>query len=624
MPNRVVIQADINNYAAQFVGAPRQMQIGDIILNTRTGTHADGKGALFYSTIATVFAGARNGANIWIDGATLGVIYDFRFTNGGTGTEFAISDSTHYATFRLIPGTQLKCVRNTSSNNGYTVLILDIKFWKIYAENDAYPGMRDGVGNSVFLRGRFGWWISGGLDLNSAHQLSIDAIDGGNFEGVGVEIEHGFSASRYTGGSYDRTVSGSMRRCYLHDGISGEGFYWGATHAAPLAKLKGITIDDCIIARRAAESIQLQHLINDPGAKARVQHFVVYCGATDWVNAFQPNQDSGIQWSLNTGGNYMQNFIVDGCPGNQFVIYGSPDYASDGGYNIVQRGLFHNGGNIFLYIQNSTNQGLKAVFRRLVIRGFTDVYFEDTGEAVQAYMAGSNNGSDKNIFMNIKYDNSKAAFFQNSSSFDILNVTNDNTTPAPSHIRSGFSNAEVKRLRKWSEFWGDYWANTNGTRMTIRIDDILINAVDGVEYKFYKALTNHSATAAKRPDLSPTDFVLLTWDTAGTRSDKAGFNSGSVQSDYPPDDLRQTADSTYNVLKYGLRSNPMNTTYTQIQIFRSKDLSGSGAVAIPGANTVNYTPEEADYNMYLFLGVRVKDANGVFGDWRYSNKTLVQ
>jgi hypothetical protein len=86
--------------------------------------------------------------------------------------------------------------------------------------------------------------------------------------------------------------------------------------------------------------------------------------------------------------------------------------------------------------------------------------------------------------------------------------------------------------------------------------------------RFYKALTNHSSTEATRPDRDTTNWVVLTWDESGVRSDHVGWQSGDTQSYVPPRDIRLSAGSEYESIgrRRGLSFGPTNYSEYQWQV----------------------------------------------------------
>lgn len=624
MANRVCIQADLDAYAANFAGSGFTMQIGDIIINTATSTAGDGKQRIFYTNGATAFAGARQGATIWIDGAALPLIYDFRLNNGDTGPSsiWNISSEAAPVHVRPIPGTQVHLERNALTNSGYTFLMHDIKFLTIDGENNAYPGMREWSPSRVFLRGSFGFWISGGDQLlggDSGHMISISVPNGGHLTLRGIETEHGFAAIRYQGIARDEIADFTCERCYLHDGCTGEGFYLGATAPPPLCKLRNMNIRDVIVARRAAESIQLQHLIAS-SQKASVRNFVVYASSMDYLDAFQPSQDGCFQWSCDQGNNYIEDFIVDGWASTGVTCYGSDQAVADPNIPAcMQRGYFQEGRSTLMFIHNSTVHGMKWQWKDLFIRRMNNTYYEG-GETPVLHLISNNNGTDKHQFMNILTDTSKDKLFQSLSNFEIINSKRDasftGTQYDPVYVRSGFYES-VEKLQTWASNYALYLSPTEAA-IPFTAGDIVVNIVENVEYAFYKCILTHTSTPSTRPDLDPTHWTKLTWDSTGLRSDQPGWNSGLTQSKYPPDDFRLVADNYWNLKGYGLLANEQNTVYSQYQWYRSNNADGSGAVAIPGAKSLKYTPQEVDRNRYLALAVRVKGSNGIFDTQRYS------
>lgn len=637
MANRVVIQADIDNYVDAFAGSHFAMQIGDVIINTRTNPGgSDGKGAFFCATSAATFPGTRIGATIWLDGTSLGTLYDFRLTNGTTNTEWYISEPDNFCHIRPIPGTQVYVERNTVTNNGYTMLILDIAYVELNGETDGYPGMRDGLGQT-FLRGSFGIHLSGGTDLNAAHMLSVGVPYAlgriGHFKIIGVEVEHGFSAVRFEGGNYEFIADFTVKRSYLHDGISGEGFYLGATHGPPYTKLRNLNIEDMIITRRAAESIQIQHLI-DGGTRAEIKNFVIYAGDSDWMNAFQPFQDAAIQVSDDDGNHYMANGVIDGYSSTGYVVYGSvptlpeptPTYTKP---ITLQNCLFNSARGSFLYINNSTINGIRWEYDKIYLRHFTNEYYTQTQEPVTMYYIGQNNGTDTHHFTRIKVDGQvKTSIFQSiSNKFEIINVATDgsltNSQYEPSYVRSGFYETADKIKGNWYSVWGAYFQNPTNTPIIFYVGDIVSGVVDTQPFRMYKCIVQHSSTSLTRPDLDSTHWLLLRWDTFGVRNDQGGYNSATIQSYYPPDDFRLKADSYWNLEGMGLSTNEPNTLYTQYQWFRARYSDGTDSVPIPGGKILRYKFTDTDKSMYARLGIRVKASNGDYGDWKYSAWKLV-
>lgn len=628
MANRVVISADVSAYAVAMSGCNTPMVIGDIIINTRTSTHIDGKGLLQITDAATTFAGARTGATIWIDGAALGTLYNFRLTNGGTGIEWKISDAARPAYFRPVWNTQVKVERNASSNGGYSFLFLDCKHIVIDGENDAYPGMRDGVGtHGVFIRGTFGFWATGGVTLDSNHVYSTGVVDGGSMIIRGCEAEHGFAAIRFNGDDVDKIGDFTAERLYLHDAVNGEGFYIGATHAPPLSKLRNLCIRDVIITRRAAESIQIQHLISS-SERAVVENFQIFVGDARWISEFQPGQDSCIQWSCDQGNQYIQNGVIDGWASSGLVVYGSTLTVPDSRFpSIIQNCVFNDGRGIFLYINVSTTQGMRWIYRRIYLTNFNNTYYTETGELFADYYIATNAGTDKHQFLQIQYDGiGKSNLYQNDAGFDKLKINKNTNLGTIKYHNSGWYEP-AEKIQQWFEFYANYFNGSNGTRVHWLIGDIAINLVNTKEFAFYKCLVEHDANSSLRPDLAYTGatptWKKLSWDTLGIRNDQITWSSGVTQSSYPPDDFRLVADNEWNLKDMGLCSNIQNTKYTQYQWYRAKDNIGTGALPIPNGKTLEYTPQFCDIGRYLTIGIRAKDMNGIYGNIMYGSWMLV-
>lgn len=623
MPNRNVTLADISTYGSQLT-------LDDVIINTRTSTHADGKGAVVITNAATQFPTTRMGAKIWLDGDALGTLYDFKFHNGDDGETSkwsTVSNLGNKLWFQIIPETQLNLVRNDSSNGGYTMLILDIQNVGINGCNDAYPGLRDYFEEeNIFIPGRFGISISGGTDLTpllAGHGLSIGTPDDGHFTVKGVEVKHHFAAIRYQGGNYTNVSGIDIENCLLHNAVDGEGLYLGATHGLPYALLRKINLKNVIVAHRAAEAFQFQHLIESGEGIGIVENFVIYGNNIAWKKEFQPGQDSCLQYSFNEADHKTRNGIIDVWGSNGVVNYGTtgsfPDPTKPA---IIQNCLFNRGGGILKFINVSTTAGVVWDMRKLFVRGFTNIYYTDKGAPIEDYYVGNNNGTDKHRYKDIRYDGvGKTKFFQDTSGLEILKVTLDDSLPAPDYINPGFSEEEI--VEQWFQYFGGYHfipvETTRPTHWTT--NHIAINCETGVEYAFYKCIEEHDSTSV-RPRLS-SKFVRLTWDAYTIRSDKAGHDSGTTQSDYPPYDLRLKANTFYNLKEIGLLNNKPNTMYSQYQWHRSNTIAGLNPKIIPGGFNESYIPTEDDRGKYLACKTRVKNDLGETSEWSWSSWILV-
>ena len=607
MANRLATTTDVATYGNGMV-------VNDIILDTPTASSGGGFD-MSISTFGTTFSGARTGANIWVNG-NLGTFYKWNFGNGGTPMPFSTTAGSP-VTIKPLPGTRIRFVRNASSNSGYTASLNDIKHLVVDGENNAFPGMRDGVGaHSVFLKDQFGMQFSSGqgaaFRTDGAHNFAIFGVDGGSIALRGIEAMHAFSMLRLHAANQNVTIDLELKRCYLHDSLTGEGLYFGMTSGSPVPKFRNFLLEDFIITRCGTEAIQLQHFLR--GSKdGYVRNFVVYAAATDWLNAFGGFQDNGVQLLYAEGGTWMKDGIVDGFGDNGFNINGSAEGSYKSVPTVVENVLVNDGRNTGLYFNANTTNGLTREWRKIFFRAFNNTYGE-VGTA-RSFVISQNNGSEKHKFIDCQWDGSKTSLFQATTGYEIINFVNA-AMPAPEYVNHGFPDETAEQIEIWKQNY------SGGGAVSWKLGDIAINAEAGQEYAFYKCILAHTATAT-RPRLDPTHWVRLTWDESGVRSDQVGWTSGDTQSDYPPDDFRLVADNIWNKRGMGLLSNQPNTDYTQYQWKRADNAGGTvNVVEIPGAKSRNYTPQLQDKQKYLALFVRKKTGAG-FGSWQNSTWKLV-
>lgn len=633
MANRVLTAGDI-------VTRP-WATIGDCYYHVPTSYHADGKWKLDSSNADAVFPTARLGCNIWID--IPGECYYFRIRSDvADEPEWAISDSTHYVHIKPIPGTQLKCVRNTSTNGGFLFLIANIKFCVVDGENDAYPGLRDGW-PGVFLTNHFGIKLTNGIYPAGGHLLTCSSPDGGHFKVKGVECEGGFSGIRYAAGSYDLILKITAIRCYMHSSgdtavaDGGEGIYWGATHAYPYVLLQ-VEIDDCVISRRACEGIQVQHIISGENVHV-IGNSVNFCPAMDGIRAFQGSQDTANQISHASGGNIFRNMITDG---SAFSSIGSGQFGTTDYPGLVvdstipsrtENSLFHRIGGILTYIHNSNVAGIWRMMRNVYLSNFSNRYYYEDINDFDDYYVSTHNGTDRFSWIDITHDGAKTNFFQNDAGHEHINIQST-ALDSPEYLNSGFPEP-TSDIMNWKDVYGGYHnSDIVNQGVTYLQNWVVVNIEHGIEYAIYKVMSPHMTSLGSlnpRADIAANGEVRykkMTWDTQGRRNllvdgtANPAWASGDVQSLVPPDDLRLAANSTWNRKGMGLRSNPQNTDYTQYQWYRNSTASITGAVIIPGAKTRFYKAQDVDQGKYIAMGVRAKGSE-YDSSFRVSNWVLV-
>jgi hypothetical protein len=491
---------------------------GDLIIDTPTKETADGKELIYYF-MAKQWPGLREGGTIWLDGKKLGFLKIVKFCN----TASAIAPwHIQSATFRNIPDTQFTAAH---------FFCQGLKHFTLNGVSELFTGLSAWPSERKFLTGSFGFHITS--KMFGGHGFAISVLDGGTINMQGFEVQHGFSGVRFNNGDHDITVEAiEVSNFYVHDTGDGEGFYIGATHAPPFAKIKNLKMHNGIIARTAAEALQLQHLVGG----ADIHHVIIKNADTRWMNEFRAGQDTGIQWSVDAGDNMLHHIIVDGFGSVGLVPFGS-DAKPVGGTSYVSNILFNDGLDVGMYLHKSGAYGIHWVFENIFYRqmNYQSNYFR-TGRPERKYVISSKNGTDKYTFRKIHHDRSRIKFFQDTARLNIGDVQ-DGELPTPKYINSGF-NEPSSKIRQWHQYFAGYFPSSQSGKNKIptcwESGEIAIET-EG-EYAFYKCLTSHESTIL-RPAQSP-NFVKLTWDSNGIRSDDTAWNSNSRQSNFPPDDLR--------------------------------------------------------------------------------------
>jgi hypothetical protein len=505
---------------------------GDLIIDSPTKVSASGIELIYYF-MKKDWPSLREGATIWLDGKKLGHLTVIKFCNTSSPLE-----PWHVQTVRVknLPNTQV--ITTSFFTQG-------LKNFELDGESDAYPGLSAWPENRKFLTGAFGFHVIS--NIFGGHGLNVSVLDGGTIKLRGFEVQHGFSGVRINGGDYDITVAGfEMTNFYIHDTGDGEGLYLGATHKPPYAKMKNVKIYNGIFTRTAAESLQLQHLAGG----AEVHHITIRSANVRWMNEFRSGQDTGIQWSIDAGTNKLFNIIVDG-----FASVGMVPFGNEGGskgVSEVSNMLFNDGIDTGIYLHKSDSYGIQWVFDNIYYRSFNDgCYYQITGRPERNFIVSAKNGTDNFSFRKIIHDGSKASVFQDTkkSVLDIGKIESK-PLPAPEYQNSGFFEP-AKKIRQWHQYYAGYFPASKSGQNKIATDwdtgDIAIETKG--TYSFYKCIVAHSSTEL-RPFENPY-FVKLTWDEHGNRSDRAGWDANSPQSNFPPDDLRLKTDSYWYKMGFG-------------------------------------------------------------------------
>jgi len=511
---------------------------GDLIIDTPTKTDGDERDVIYYF-MPKQWPGLREGATIWMDGKKLGVLNQIKFTNSSRAlTPWHIES----AKIKNIPDTRV--VANSFTCQG-------LKHFELNGESSSFSGLSYWPASRKFLTGSFGFHIIS--DIIGGHGYSIDVRDGGTIKINGIEAQHGFSGVRINGGNYDITVESiEISNFYIHDTGNGEGYYLGATHKPPLAKLKNLKIHHGIIARTAAEALQLQHLAGGTD----IHHLTIFAADVRWINEFMAGQDTGIQWSVDAGENQLHHVIVDGFASIGLMPFGSNEIAT-GGVSKVFKVLFNDGRDTGMYLHKSGSFGVQWIFDSIYFRGFESPYYQHTGRNERNYYVSRKYGSDPVTFKSIFHDGSKPRVFQDTTGIKVGNIA-EKKLPKPVYQNSGFYEP-ANRIKQWHPCYAPYFPVS--IRESVKVEapsqweagDIAIETIGS--YSFYKCIKTHSADKG-RPETNP-NFMRLSWDVNGVRNDQPGWDSSCIQSYFPPDDLR-LLDGYWKKLGFGYQEELWN------------------------------------------------------------------
>ncbi|MEO5602063.1 MAG: hypothetical protein ABIR06_14175 [Cyclobacteriaceae bacterium] len=508
---------------------------GDLIIDTPTKILNSEREVVYYF-MAKQWPGLREGGTIWLDGEKLGLLSHVQFCNSSQTLNPWHIDSVR---IKNIPHT--KVITENFSCHG-------LKYFELNGESQFFPGLSEWPESRKFLTGAFGFHVIN--KMTGGHGYSITVRNGGSIKMTGFEVQHGFSGVRLNGGNYDITVESiEISNFYIHDTGDGEGQYLGATHKPPFAKLKKLKIHDGIIARTAAEAIQVQHLVGG----ADIHHITIYAADVRWMHEFMAGQDTGIQWSVDAGENSLHHILVDGYGSIGLIPFGSDDNPAPG-VSKVSNVLFNDGRDSGIYLHKSTNSGIHWIFDSIYFRGFNALYYQQTGRKPRNYLISKKFGSDRFTFNNIIHDGTKPKVFQDTTGIEVGNIFLKKM-PSPEYINTGFYEP-ANKIKQWHEFYAPYFPVSKKDSVKVKVTtqwdagDIAIETSG--PYFFFKCIKTHSAIQ-KRPGDNPF-FTRLTWDANGTRSDRPQWDSTLLQSDFPPDDLRLKKNNYWEKLGLGYQT----------------------------------------------------------------------
>jgi len=524
--NRIATEADKIVYGDYIVP-------GDLIIDTPTKVLADGSKEVNYYFMAKEWPGIAEGATIWIDGEKLGFTNLLRFRNT---SDSLVPWTISKARIKNIPHTQV--VTGGISCDG-------LKDWELDGQCQHYPGLTKWSPSRKFASGHFGFHVKN----IAVHGIGGSVLDGGTIKLRGFECQFGFSGVRLNSAEKPVTIESTViENFYIHDTYDGEGFYLGSTQSGQLPKLKNLKIRNGFLARTGAEAVQVQHLVGG----ADIRNVILYACDTNWLNAFQSGQDTGIQWVCASGLNNLSYVIVDGYASNGMIPFGSDQdlLNASKGRSVVSNILFNDGRAIGMYQHNSAKFGMSWEYDNLYFRGFNESYAV-TGKSRLPYIISRKWGTDPVKFGRIIHDGSKDRVFDSMDGIISGEVILDKEMPAPNYQNSGFTEP-ASQIMFWHQFYGKYFPNADNTPTKWERGDIAIDRTAG-RHLFCKCLVSHTATEV-RPADNPAQFEILKWDSNGVRSDQPGYRHGDpLQSAFPPDDLRLKSTCYWRKKGFGVK-----------------------------------------------------------------------
>ena len=539
--NRIATLADRDRYGDYI--SP-----GDLIIDTPSRI-SKGKRDVIYYFMPKQWPGLREGATIWFDGDKLGRLNEIKFCNTSQSLKPWHIES---ATFKNIPHTRV--VTGSFVCQG-------LKHFELDGESSSFPGLAAWPSSRKFLSGTFGFHVVS--KVIGGHGYAVNVRDGGSIRLNGFEAQHGFSGVRTNSGNYDITVESiEISNFYIHDTGNGEGQYLGATHKPPLAKLKNLRIHHGIIARTAAEALQVQHLAGG----ADIHHITIFAADVRWMNEFMAGQDTGIQWSVDAGENRLHHVIVDGFSSVGLMPFGSEELRT-GGVSRISNVLFNDGRDTGMYLHKSTSFGVQWVFDSIYFRGFKATYYQQTGRRIRDFYVSRKNGHDQFSFKNIFHDGTKPKVFEDTVGIrvDLASIVQIKM-PAPEYMNSGFYEP-ANRIKQWHPYYAPYFPVSRRDSVKIQVatqwdaGDIAIETQG--TYRFYKCIKTHAAD--ERTPANHPYFIRLSWDANGVRSDQPAWDGSSAQSDFPPDDLRLENNNYWKRLGLGFQENLLKDFHAELK-----------------------------------------------------------
>lgn len=511
--NRIATNEDVSLYGNYIKPGV------DYIFDESNKIYTDGSKGIVYYFINDLIPELTDEPTMWFDGDKLGFLKEIKLQHTVQELPWRVPK----VRFKNIPGTEVRAMGFTCKG---------LTHFELNGEDERFVGVRHWPATRKFLTGGFGFHMI--CPLTGGHGYNIEVQDGGTIIMECFESQHGFSGLRLMENNDGRVVSRLViENFYIHDTCEGEPLYVGSTKAPPIPRFENVTINNGIIARAAAEAIQLQNI-----AGSCIRNLTIYAGQTNWLNAFQNYQSTCFQFLANGGENIIRNILVDGYGNSGFMPFSCQptDYrAKEINEVLVEDVLFFNGRGTGTYFNKSCSNGITWRFKNLMYCEFNDSWYQNTDNPDASVLFRTGGGDDRIVIEKLIHDGSKTSLVDNPQNYKIGEIIQAKIE-RPIYRNSGFHESS-DRIMQWSSVYASYFPGPDNTPVQWKKDDIIID-IDTVKghYQFYKCLADHQSNTIRPGDHAL--FRHLTWDEYGIRSDYFGWNKNSTQSMLPPDDLR--------------------------------------------------------------------------------------
>jgi len=536
-------------------------------------------------------------------------------------------------------GNPLHLSRDSSASNPIYIQDCD---YIIDGEIPTYTGYKWGITN--FARDTFGIVLDSQDDLLDQNNMIVKmagASDGSaTTVGImrGVYVKHGFAAIRAFDDNSNTTDNELLiERCMIDAGAS-EGTYLGITSDSADGKPRTKhTFRDCIVAFRGSESLQMQHLLNN----SIIENSTIYAGGIKFRDSFLFSQDSGIQ-IMPLESCTLRNVIVHGFGENGLIIFGDNGNGTAGTFNVNNLALFE-ARNKGVYLHNSTAGGVDHIFRDLYFLDGNETIDEPGSSALDDYVL-ENAGTDDVFVYGLTKDSVKTDFFQ-AAVTESHGLVNTDSLSLPNYIKSGFDGIKAEQIEMFATSY-PFWSNNYGdidsaassdsgstttfttdaahgrstsdlvtitdttsynaiytitvlSATTFKISEAFVAnetgnwalnierkendiCIDRNDYYYYKCLGNYTPSTTAPPSTDATNWLLIRWDATGTRSDEAGYSSGTARND-PPNNFGLAANDYWNKRGFGCYNEP-NSDYVYYKWIMADNDAGSNPNQIPNAH----------------------------------------